>query len=64
MWLCPYCGNDRPELRQCCGEIHSIECSEEAIAHADKTGSSPLEVQEDFEAWMAKRINEREQVKP
>jgi len=61
MYVCPYCGTERRELRVCCGEMHSEEYSEEAIAHADKTGSSPRDVQESFEAWLEKRINEQEE---
>lgn len=61
MYVCPYCGTERPELRVCCGEMHSQECSIEAIEHADKVGSSPLDVQADFEAWLEKRLNEQEE---
>lgn len=28
MWECPYCGNVWPELRLCCGEIHSEQIGE------------------------------------
>jgi len=33
-YLCPYCGTISPELRTCCGEVHSVkicDMNEEAI---------------------------------
>ena len=60
MYVCPYCGTERRELRVCCGEMHSQECSEEAIALADKTGRSPIDTQSEFDAWLEKMINEQE----
>jgi len=56
MYVCPYCDTERHELRVCCGEMHSEECSAEAIALAEKTGISPLDVQGEFEVWLQKQI--------
>jgi len=59
MFVCPYCGTERHELRVCCGELHSQECSDEAIEHAEKTGGWPSEIQEDFDAFVVRMENER-----
>jgi len=56
MYVCPYCGTERRELRVCCGEMHSQECDEQAIALAEKTGISPFDVQGEFEVWLQKQI--------
>ena len=55
MYVCPYCGSTRHELRVCCGEVRSEECSDEAIALAEKTGRSPIETQADFDEWMTRQ---------
>ena len=60
MYVCPYCESVRHELRECCSEMHSEECDEQAIALADKTGRSPIDTQDDFNAWLEKMINEQE----
>ena len=60
MYVCPYCGTERYELRVCCGEVHSEECSEQAIELADKTGRSPIDTQAEFDVWLEKMINEQE----
>jgi len=60
MYVCPYCESVRHELRVCCGERHSEECDEQAIALADKTGRRPIDTQDDFNAWLEKMINEQE----
>ena len=56
MYVCTYCGTERHELRVCCGEVHSEECSEQAIALADKTGRSPIDTQDDFNVWLEKHL--------
>ena len=58
IWVCPYCGTERPELRQCCGEVHSEECSDEAVEHAEKTGGWPSDIQADFDAFVAQQMND------
>jgi len=56
MYVCPYCGAERDELRVCCGEMHSEECSDEAIALANQTGRRPIETQADYNAWLDKHL--------
>jgi len=60
MYVCPYCESVRHELRECCSEMHSEECDEQAIELADKTGRSPIDTQDDFNVWLEKMINEQE----
>lgn len=59
MYVCPYCGTARHELRVCCGEVHSEECSEQAIEHAELTGGDAALIQEDFDAFVVRMENER-----